>query len=138
MPVKLDFASAALRSLHSSIHAYEMDTADIGRAIRALRLERGHNNQAEFAILAGMDAGNLSRIETGQQEPTLRRCNQIAKALGIQVSEIYARAERIEEDPRKTAWMRLYESASPEDIDAIFRLTKHTDDQPENNAKKSA
>lgn len=43
--------------------------------------------------MAGTDAGNLSRIERDEQRPSLDLLEEIARALGLTVSAIYAEAE---------------------------------------------
>lgn len=64
----------------------------IGEAIRKLRLELGATQEA-VALEAGTNAGNLSRIERCQQQPSLDLVEQIAAALGTTVAELYAYVE---------------------------------------------
>jgi transcriptional regulator with XRE-family HTH domain len=63
----------------------------IGETIKKLRLERGLT-QEEVALEAGTNAGNLSRIERCQQQPSLELVEQIAAALGTTVADLYAYA----------------------------------------------
>lgn len=104
-----------------------MDMKDLGTAIRDLRKERGHENQGKFALLVGIDAGNLSRIETGKQEATVNNLQKIADGLGVQVYEIVKRAEHIQEDEKEKAWMRMYKRLSPADRDAFLRMFGNTE-----------
>jgi transcriptional regulator with XRE-family HTH domain len=73
----------------------------IGEAIRKLRQERGAT-QEEVAIDAGTNAGNLSRIERCQQQPSLELVEQIAAALGTTVADLYAYAESIQKEVTST------------------------------------
>lgn len=65
---------------------------DIGRAIYALRKEKGLKLE-EVALDAGTDAGYLSRIETGSRLPSLTMLEKIAAAIGVRTSLIVAMAE---------------------------------------------
>lgn len=65
---------------------------DIGRAIYALRKEKGLKLE-EVALDAGTDSGHLSRIETGSRNPSLSMLEKIATAMGVRTSLIVAMAE---------------------------------------------
>lgn len=65
---------------------------DIGRAIYALRKEKGLKLEA-VALDAGTDSGHLSRIETGSRKPSLAMLERIAAAMDVRVSMIVALAE---------------------------------------------
>lgn len=65
---------------------------DIGRAIYALRKEKGLKLE-EVALDAGTDSGHLSRIETGRRKPSIMMLEKIAEAMGVRVSLIVAMAE---------------------------------------------
>ncbi|MHB0984687.1 MAG: helix-turn-helix domain-containing protein [Sulfuricella sp.] len=65
---------------------------DIGRAIYALRKEKGLKLE-EVALDAGTDSGHLSRIETGSRKPSLPMLEKIAAAMEVRVSLIVAMAE---------------------------------------------
>lgn len=65
---------------------------DIGRAIYALRKEKGLKLE-EVALDTGTDAGYLSRIETGSRKPSLPMLEKISAAMGVRVSLIVAMAE---------------------------------------------
>src|SRR5690606_3926233 len=45
------------------------------------------------ALEAGFDPGNLSRIETGRQNPSIPRLEAIAKAMDVTVADLYALVE---------------------------------------------
>lgn len=42
---------------------------------------------------AGFDAGNLSRIETGKQKPSVPRLENIARAMHVRVADLYTLIE---------------------------------------------
>ena len=65
-----------------------------GQALRELRAERGIS-QERLALMAGLDRTYVSGIERGERNPSLTNLLKLAAALGVQVSEIAARAEAI-------------------------------------------
>jgi len=65
---------------------------DIGRAIYALRKEKGLKLE-EVALDAGTDSGHLSRVENGSRKPSLLMLEKIAAAMEVRVSLIVATAE---------------------------------------------
>jgi len=60
----------------------------IGRIIYALRKGKGMR-QSELASLTGLKQPNLSRIENGLVEPRRATLERIAKALDVDVSELF-------------------------------------------------
>jgi transcriptional regulator with XRE-family HTH domain len=67
-----------------------------GRCVRQLRLETGLS-QTEFGERCGFYQTYLSRVETGQANPTLNAIEVIANALGLTIYELW---HRVEELPR--------------------------------------
>jgi XRE family transcriptional regulator, regulator of sulfur utilization len=66
----------------------------LGRAIRQLRSERGIR-QRDLAQAADMNVTAISHIERGRANPAWGTVKRIATALGVPVSEVAARAERL-------------------------------------------
>ena len=64
-----------------------------GRAIRAIRTERGLS-QESAALDAEMEPSWLSHIESGRRDPSWSTVERIAGALGVKVSDIALRAEQ--------------------------------------------
>lgn len=64
----------------------------IGKVLRQHRNAQGKTLEA-VSFVAGTDAGNLSRIERDEQRPSLDLLEEIARALGLTVSAIYAEVE---------------------------------------------
>lgn len=58
-----------------------------GKRLRQLREERGWS-QEEFADRAGLHRTYVSAVERGVRNPTLSVLERLAKALGIQLSEL--------------------------------------------------
>lgn len=80
----------------------------IGQLIRALRVERGLTQEA-LALEAGMATSNVSRIENGQRQPSLRLLRRLAKALGTTAASLQAASETPEPPARvvKSAAMAI-------------------------------
>ncbi|BDA76075.1 transcriptional regulator (plasmid) [Calothrix sp. PCC 7716] len=71
---------------------------NIGKAIKLLR--QTHNLKAsEFAKVTGLSKSYISEIENGYNNPSLDKLSVIAKALSINVSEIFLIAEQLD-NPR--------------------------------------
>lgn len=64
----------------------------IGPAIRKLREEKGMTLEA-LAHSVGSDPSNLSRLERGRQKPGFDLLVELAAALGVRLSELFALAE---------------------------------------------
>ncbi|MBX6317936.1 helix-turn-helix transcriptional regulator [Pigmentiphaga sp.] len=67
----------------------------IGSAIRQTREKLGLKLEA-VAMEVGTDAGNLSRIETGKQKPSITRLENIARAMNVGVTDLYALVENVQ------------------------------------------
>jgi transcriptional regulator with XRE-family HTH domain len=63
--------------------------------MRELREERGISQEA-FALKSGIDRSHYGGMERGERNPSLTSVIKIAKTLGVQPSEIHARAEHIQ------------------------------------------
>jgi transcriptional regulator with XRE-family HTH domain len=55
--------------------------------IKTIRLKRGQT-LTEVARAIGTDAGNLSRVENGKQNPSPRMAARLAKYFGYEITEI--------------------------------------------------
>ena len=62
--------------------------AKFGQKVRVLRKNRNLSQEA-FADLAGIDRSYMGHIERGEKNVTLSKIYQIAKALGVEVSELF-------------------------------------------------
>lgn len=68
----------------------------LGDAIRARRAEIDGLSQEGLADLAGMHRTYVSEIERGLRNPSYRNLVKLAAALDVPLSELVARAERLE------------------------------------------
>lgn len=94
----------------------------IGEAIKQLRLARGVT-QEDVALEAGTNAGNLSRIERGQQQPSFDLVEKISAALNMTVADLYAYAaepQKATKNKIKTAKIRNEDSSN---TTLLFRRT---------------
>lgn len=57
---------------------------EVVQALRAARLKKGLA-ASEVAERLNMDAGNYSRLESGQTNPTLQTLSRMAEAIGVTV-----------------------------------------------------
>ena len=64
-----------------------MAAVRIGNSVRKLRTER-FMSQAELSKVAGVSPAHLGRIERNEHEPHLSTIRKIAKALGVDPSEL--------------------------------------------------
>jgi transcriptional regulator with XRE-family HTH domain len=62
-------------------------TVKIGKSVRRLRIER-FMSQAELSKAAGVSPAHLGRIERNEHDPHLSTIRKIAKALGVDPSEL--------------------------------------------------
>lgn len=65
---------------------------ELGTAIKELRKERNMSQEA-LGNAIGVDKGNVSRYESGKQFPELDKISNIAEALGVEVWELFAKAQ---------------------------------------------
>jgi transcriptional regulator with XRE-family HTH domain len=69
--------------------------------LRRLRAEH-YLTQAELAEKAELGVLTVHRLETGRSQPTLRSLRNLAKALGVQVSDL-ARPDEVVDRKKLTA-----------------------------------
>lgn len=74
------------------------DQAALGRAVQAIRDERGLS-QVQLAAASGLAQAWISQIENGKRNPSWSNVLRLADGLGIRLSELVKRAERLAEAP---------------------------------------
>lgn len=84
----------------------------LGRAIGEIRGER-KMSQEQLAERAGVGQSTLSKIERGKQDIASEALGAIAAALGVKVSEIWARAEFAWDKPAPSKRLTKQGSAEP-------------------------
>ncbi len=72
--------------------------AALGRAVRAIREERGIS-QVRLASDTGFMQSWISHVEHGRRNPSWNNVVRLAGGLGIRVSELAARAEAESREP---------------------------------------
>lgn len=90
---------------------------NIGAAIRQIRQEQGATQEA-VALEAGTFAGNLSKIERGQQLPSLELLLKIAGALNVKASALFVLAEATSAEAQKP-------TSESENDNAAILLRRH-------------
>lgn len=68
------------------------DSAALGRAVRAIREERGIS-QVELANSTGLTQSWISHVERGARNPSWSNVVRLAAGLGVSVAELAKRAE---------------------------------------------
>jgi SOS-response transcriptional repressor LexA len=63
-------------------------TNNLGQRIKQLRIERGLT-QTELGQLLGVASGNISRYESGTNNPDMKRLQQLADILKVPVSDLF-------------------------------------------------
>lgn len=61
---------------------------ELGECIKKIREAKGLS-QKEVALSCKMDMGNYSRIENGKTDPSFNTVAKIAKALGVELHELF-------------------------------------------------
>jgi transcriptional regulator with XRE-family HTH domain len=79
-------------SVRSPSPARSEANAALGRAVRAIREERGLS-QVQLAEATGFIQSWISHLERGARNPSWNNVVRLAAGLGVSVSELAARAE---------------------------------------------
>jgi transcriptional regulator with XRE-family HTH domain len=72
--------------------SYSPDAYALGRAVRAIRDERGLS-QVQVAEATGFIQAWISHVERGRRNPSWSNVVRLATGLGVSVSELAKRAE---------------------------------------------
>lgn len=99
-------------------------TMDIGTNIKRIR-EAKNLSQKEVIAAINMGAAQYSRIEGGKTEPSVSTLERIAKALGVQLTELFAAEELLDVNSQDKTLMervRLVDSLSEEEQQALFTM----------------
>ncbi|HEV3344352.1 MAG TPA: helix-turn-helix transcriptional regulator [Pirellulales bacterium] len=74
------------------------DAAALGRAVQAIRAERGIS-QVQLATDTGFMQSWVSNVEHGRRNVSWSNVVRLAEGLGVSVSELAARAELLPDQP---------------------------------------
>lgn len=69
----------------------------VGGNIKRYRRQKGILQQ-DLAALCNMEIPNISRIENGRTNPTLRTLQKISQSLGVEISDLVRPCDQDEED----------------------------------------
>ena len=97
---------------------------DIGTNIKRIR-EAKNLSQKEVIAAIDMGAAQYSRIEGGKTEPSVSTLERIAKALGVQLTELFAAEELLDVNSQDKTLMervRLIDSLPEEEQQALFTM----------------
>ena len=79
-----------------SSYDYSLDMAkdsDIlkkfGKKVQNLRLQKGITSQMSLSLKTGLDRTYIGGIERGERNVALKNIEKIAKALGVELSDIF-------------------------------------------------
>ncbi|MBX3121596.1 MAG: helix-turn-helix transcriptional regulator [Nitrospira sp.] len=67
--------------------------------VRKLRVAKGVSQEA-LALEAGVERAYLSKVEKGDENPSLKMVDKLAKALGVQTATLFAVPARLDEQPK--------------------------------------
>lgn len=81
-----DTRSAIL--LHSWGMAKERIAVRFGKRLAATR-KRKKLNQVDLAVRAGVSRSMIAMLETGKKAPSLKRCEVLAEALEMSLSQLF-------------------------------------------------
>ena len=97
----------------------------IGTKIKKVREAKGLS-QKQVAISLEMDQAQYSRIETNKTDPSFSSIYKITKALGVEMSELFASDEIFREinsaDKTLMEKLRLIELLDKEERDAVYKI----------------
>lgn len=93
----------------------------LGQAVRRVRESKGMTVE-ELALQAGIDRGNLSKMETGKMGITMERLFDLAECLGLSASELMMLAEI--GDEKTTSIVGLLASFPAEQKDKFIELLR--------------
>jgi transcriptional regulator with XRE-family HTH domain len=88
-------------------------TMTVGKVIRQMREERGWS-QAKLGVLSGTGPSGISQIETGRRNPSAATLERIAKALEVEVRDLFplAQAPLLDvEEERRAVWEAAVDEA---------------------------
>lgn len=60
-----------------------------GTRVRTLRLQNGITSQMDLSFKAGLDRTYIGGIERGQRNVALKNIEKVAKALGVELSDLF-------------------------------------------------
>lgn len=97
----------------------------IGDRVRTVREAKGLT-QKEVALAIGMDQSQYSKIEKNKTDPTTSTLHKVAKAIGIELSELFASEDAFKDvnsyDRSVMEKLHLLEQLDEEEQRSIFNI----------------
>lgn len=98
---------------------------NLGHALKKIREAKGLA-QKEVAIACKMDTGQYSRIENGKTDPSFSAVVRIAKALGVELTELFRADELFKEVNSKNRTLMekisMIDALGKDEQQAIFKM----------------
>ena len=96
---------------------------DLGKRLRQLRSARGLSPE-DLAKQTGFYAFHITEVETGAALPSIPNLEKWAKALGIQLWQVFLEGDQtgISVSPQEEDLVRRFRKASPTDQELLLRL----------------
>ncbi|WP_296621086.1 helix-turn-helix transcriptional regulator [Marivirga sp.] len=98
---------------------------NIGDKIRQIREAKGLT-QKEVSLTIGMDQSQYSKIEKGKTDPSTSTVDKIAKAIGIELSDLFASHDVLKDinsyDKSLMEKLHLIEQLDEEEKKSIFNI----------------
>lgn len=96
---------------------------DFGRRFKELRTKNGYT-QEMLAEYLGVEARQISRIETGKCFTTLENLNKIAELYHIDVQDLFSFSHLKTKKYLIKAVLEMLNSTTEENCQTIFKITK--------------
>lgn len=115
-PKREALAYAMQRSMESTI----------GQRIRAARLAR-NVSQTQAAVIAGIGGPHLSKIEKGEDRPSLEVVARLAAGLGLHLTDLIGDDHELAGwelvgDSAEKAWLMAFRTLPPEQRDSLLAV----------------
>ena len=96
---------------------------DLGKRLRQLRIARGLSPE-DLAKQTGFYAFHITEVETGTAVPTLPSLEKWAKALGVELWQLFFEGDQpgISVSPQEEGLVRRFRKASQSDQELLLRL----------------
>jgi len=96
---------------------------DLGKRLRQLRTARGLSAE-DLAKQTGFYAFHITEVETGAAVPSLPSLEKWAKALGVELWQVFLEGDRqgISVSPQEEDLVRRFRKASASDQELLLRL----------------
>lgn len=100
-----------------------MNTKELlGLKVKEFRKQKKFT-QEQLSEMVGVDNGYISKLEVGQNFPSLKTLEKIAKALGVELYELFHYTD-IKDKNFKDEIIKIYEKLNKEKQFVLYRVAK--------------